>query len=167
MDKKTVGQQYVDNFSKNTYKDLVPTHDLMSEMLSEYEQNVWDCYYKNKYKYKQDFALVTLFVNKERQGIKGKSIKYFTRHSAPSPDFDQTFYWCHIDSDHLEYMWTIPDVETCMLMYQYRDQVPPEEYCLLKFVLGFADGSLLELAKKINNEPTEIGQIIITENSNV
>ena len=161
--KKTVGQQYVENFSKNTYKDLVPAHDLMTEMLTDYEANVWECYYKNKYKYKQDFALVVLLVNKERMGLKGKSAKYFTRNTVPTPDFDQIVYWCHLNSDHLEYLWCIPDVEQCMLMYQYRDTVPPNEWCLLRHVLDFADGSLLKLAKKYNNEDSEIGQIVITD----
>jgi hypothetical protein len=168
LDKKpTIGQQYIDNFNKNRYKDLVPASDLTGEMLTDYEQEVWTCYYREKHKYKKDFALVVLFVNKDRSGLKkAKSAKYFTRHTAPTPDFDQIVYWCHIATDHLEYLWTIPDVEQCMLMYQYRGQVPKEEWSLLKHVLDFADGSLLELAKKLNNEESEIGRIIITENLN-
>ena len=159
-----MGEQYVDNFKKNTYKDLVPTNDLMSEMLTDYEKEVWECYYRMKPTYKNDFALVVLFVNKERTGIKGKSIKYFTRHTVPTPDFDQTVYWCHRDTDTLEYLWCIPDIEQCMLMYQYKEQVPTHEYCLLKHVLDFADGTLLNKAKQYNKEfSNEIGQIIITE----
>lgn len=161
--KKTVGQEYVDNFAKNTYKDLVPTNDLMSEMLTDYEKEVWECYYRMKSTYKKNFALVVLLVNKERTGIQGKSAKFFTRHTVPTPDFDQIVYWCHKDTDTLEYLWCIPDAEQCMLMYQYKEQVPASEYCLLRHVLDFADGTLLKTAKKYNNEDNnETGRIIIT-----
>jgi hypothetical protein len=162
MNKTTVGQLYLENMAKNVNNDMTLASDITKPQLSECEKEVWDCYYKNKDRYKHDFALVVLLLN-HRAMDKMKRAKYFTRHTVPSPDYDQIVFYCRKNKDIPEYLWTVPDIETCNRMMAYKYQVPPEEYGLLQHVLDFYDGTLLKKAKFYNNEPFDTGCITITD----
>jgi hypothetical protein len=54
MKKTTVGQLYLENMAKNVNNDMTLASDITKPQLSECEKEVWDCYYKNKDRYKHD-----------------------------------------------------------------------------------------------------------------
>ena len=85
------------------------------------------------------------------------------RKSCPTPAYDQTVYrWNSIKKD-IEYIWTVPDKETCLTLYQNKDIVVPSEQALLKMIIKFYDGSLYRLMKKFNKEKMQTG--IVLENA--
>lgn len=88
---------------------------------------------------------------------------YFAeRSSCPSPDYDQTVFKYHHESQDLKYMWTIPDKETCEVFLANALKIVPEERELLGYILDFDNGSLLRLARKENGEDLVSG-IILTD----
>jgi len=77
--------------------------------------------------------------------------------SCPTPHFDQTLYKYRADRDDIEFVWVIPDKETCEVFKENKDKIVPEERSLLKFVLEYYDGTLFQLAKKLNGETKNLG----------
>jgi len=165
MEKKiTVGQRAADLLK--SYKDNTHTaYDQMKEQLSEYDKSLYECYEKNKNTYKGKFFIVVL-TRGEKTMVNVLRHQFFTRHTCPTPDYDQTVYRCDKTTYIPEFIWTIPCQERCQMMHDCASQVPPEEYCLLKFVQDFYDGTLLKKAMQLNNEEFDTGKIIITENTN-
>lgn len=78
--------------------------------------------------------------------------KFKPRRSCPTPSCDQTVYFYNSTDKNVEYMWTIPDKETCSYLLANKAFVDPEEWQLLDLVLKFNDGTLLDLCKKLNGE---------------
>lgn len=72
--------------------------------------------------------------------------------ACPTPHYDQTLYKYRADRDDIEFVWTIPDKETCETFRENKEQIVPQERSLLKFVLEYYDGTLFNLAKKLNGE---------------
>jgi len=163
--KLTVGEKAAEllkNYKDNTHS----AYEQMREQLSEYDKSLYECYEKNKNTYKDKFYIVVL-TRAEKTMVNVIRNQFFTRHTCPTPEYDQTVYKCDKTTYIPQFLWTIPCEERCQMMFDCAAQVPPEEYCLLKFVQEFYDGTLLNLALRLNNEEFETGKIIITENSNV
>ena len=85
---------------------------------------------------------------------------YFSRHSCPTPDYDQTVYQYHREKEDIEFLWVIPSKEACLTFMEQASSIAPEEWGLLHYVLKFADGTLFKLAKQLNNEKLETSEII-------
>src|SRR5579863_8749739 len=78
---------------------------------------------------------------------------YFcARSTCPTPDYDQTVYKFHRKEGMVEYIWTIPDKQSCLYLQDNMLMVAPEEKELLQFVLDFADGSLFKRACELNGD---------------
>lgn len=147
--KKSVGQVS----SELIVKQVDNTHsaeDQMREQLGEYERNVWLAVDEGKKKHNGDFFVVVI-TKKERLMQNVLRNYFFTRNSCPTPEWDQTLYKYYRKYDALNYIWTIPDKETCE-MFKTAKEIPAEETDLAKFVHDFHDGILLKVAKKLNKE---------------
>lgn len=77
--------------------------------------------------------------------------------SCPTPHFDQTLYKYNAQKEDIEFLWVIPDRETCEMFKENKDKIVPEERSLLKFILDYYDGTLFQLAKKLNGETKNLG----------
>lgn len=80
--------------------------------------------------------------------------------TCPTPTWDQTVYHYHAKEEKLEYLWTVPDRETCRVFQDHALEIVPEERQLLDMILKFHDGTLLQLARKLNGENLETGIIL-------
>jgi len=78
--------------------------------------------------------------------------KFWSRNSCPTPQFDQSVYQCNKDWDGPLYMWTLPTEDYAIAMRDHKELCPPEQYQLLRFVLDYFNGTLLNVAKKLSNE---------------
>jgi hypothetical protein len=125
--------------------------DQMREQLDDYEKNVHDCVSAHLGKFEGDFYVVVL-TKKERLMQNVLRGYFFARQSCPTPDYDQAVYKYSREDDRLDFMWVVPNSDSVNYMKNNPHKVPKDKYALLKFVLQFADGSLLRLAKKLNNE---------------
>ena len=147
--KKTVGAHSLELASKDQ-----GTHtaiDQMREQLDDYEKNIHECVQAHLSKFPGDFYVVCL-TKKERLMQNVLRGYFFARQSCPTPDYDQAVYRYVREDAHLDFLWVVPDAAAVNFMKNNPNSVPPEKYGLLKFVLQFADGSLLRLAKVLNGE---------------
>lgn len=145
----TVGKLARDLLLKN---DVLPTpNEQKDEQLKEYEKNVEICVKDSKKKFIGDFYVVVL-TKKERLLQNVIRNYFYGRVSCPTPDYDQIVYKYDKKSDSLDFLWVIPDRNTCHYLGTYSHKVDPSQWELLSFIFQFADGSLFKLAKKLNGE---------------
>lgn len=83
------------------------------------------------------------------------------RLSCPTPNYDQTVWRYNDTTQQVEYIWTIPDRNTCMFMYMNKEKIDNSQKELLQFVLDFSDGTLLRRCKQFNNEDEKESPLII------
>lgn len=148
--KKTVGQAATELASQADNKHTVI--DQMEENLTDYEKEVIACAERGYKAYKSDFFVVVL-TKKERLLHNVFRNFFLHRKSCPTPEYDQTVYRYLYDKDALEFLWTVPDKETCAVYLTNAVTIAPEERQLLNYVVAFKDGILDQLARKMNNEP--------------
>jgi len=129
-------------------------NEAMSEQLSEYDKNIYECIAENKKKFQSDFYLIVL-TKKERVAKNILRSYFFGRLSCPTPDYDQVVYKYDITKDKISFLWVVPDRETCKHMIKNKHVIPPGEWELLSNVLKYQDGSLFRLAKELNGEEEE------------
>lgn len=149
MKRDTVGKISVELLQKDP--ETVDPIEQMRVQLSDYEKNLIASVEDGLKKYIGNFYVVVIT---KRERLMPNVFRHYFAHrlSCPTPDYDQTVYRYHKEDEHLEYMWTLPDRETCILFKINALQVPPEERELLDYILSFYDGSLLKLAKQLNGE---------------
>ncbi len=81
--------------------------------------------------------------------------------SCPTPHYDQTIYRYDSKKGSIEYLWTIPDQETCLIFAENVDKIVPSERGLLKFVLEYYNGTLFKLCKRFNGETQFAGSALV------
>lgn len=150
--KETLGKISSDLLQKST-DDTHSAHEQMLESLTDWDRHIYECIHDNKDHFSDDFYIVV--VTKKEPLMRNVLRNYFmARHSCPTPDYDQVVYKYEKKTDILNFLWVIPSKDTCLIMKEYSIQVDPEERQLLQFVLDFADGSLYQMAKRLNGEET-------------
>jgi hypothetical protein len=98
----------------------------------------------------RDFFVVCL-LKKERLLQNIVRPYYFYRQTCPTPDYDQTVYKVHSNGE-LEYIWTIPDIDTCNQVVINKHLMAEDHVLLISMVTAFNNGELLRYAKKLNKE---------------
>lgn len=147
----TVGKIATDLMQKEA-----PTRDpieLEREMHKDYEANVYECVERSKKEYEGDFFIVVL-TKKERLLQNVLRNYLFGRKSCPTPQYDQTVYRYDRKDDCLSHVWTVPSKDTCKLFLDNILLITDSERELLNNILDFETGTLLEVAKKFNQEET-------------
>lgn len=145
----TVGKAAYDLLIKP--QDTVNPVDYEREMHKEYEEEVWNCVARHKSVFDGDFYVVVL-CKRERLLPNVYRNYFFARKSCPTPSFDQTVYKYHREHNAIEFLWVVPDQETCVVYKRDALHVAPEEKELLKFILDFYDRTLDKKAAELNNE---------------
>ena len=153
MKKKTIGK-IATELAQKAYDDTHTAHDQMEESLSDWDKNIFECVERSKKDFPGDFYLVVI-TKKERLLTNVIRNYFMTRISCPTPDYDQTLYRYNKADESLDFLWVIPSKDACLMLKDNAMLVMPEERQLLQFVLDFADGSLFEMAKRLNGETQE------------
>ena len=141
--------------------DTLDPVELQQEIQGDsFEHELLTAVERGKKKYHGDFFIVP--VNQRFRLFPNVIRTYFIdRLSCPTPEFDQAVYRYIRQHDHIEFLWVIPDRDTCSEMYNNMLMCDPEKRDLLQFVLDFYDGTLLQLAKKLNNEEKQ--DLVLTQ----
>jgi hypothetical protein len=148
--KKTMGAVSLE-LARSAADNTHSAHDQMLECLSDWDKSLFECAEDFKKRTPTDFYIVV--ITKKERLMPNVLRNYFTaRFSCPTPDYDQTVYRFERKNDVIDFLWTIPSKDTCLQLKEHALAIHPEERQLLQFVLDFADGSLFELAKKLNGE---------------
>lgn len=124
---------------------------LQKELQKDYVNELIECVLKDRNNYDGDFYVVVL-TKQERLMREVLRNYFFSRNSCPTPDYDQSVYRYRAKDEEIEYLWTIPDRQTCIIFKDNALKIVPEERDLLQHVLDFSDGTLMRLAKELNNE---------------
>lgn len=86
---------------------------------------------------------VVLLVKKDiPQAPNVVSKKWYGYDKLPKPICDQTVWRYYPESYNLEFLWTIPDIETTIRMYKYPMSFPEDHCQLIKFVFDFMEDKL-------------------------
>lgn len=80
--------------------------------------------------------------------------------ACPTPHFDQTVFKYNAQKEDVEFLWVVPDQETCEIFRENKDKIVPKERGLLRFVLEYYDGTLFNIAKKLNGESHFAGSVL-------
>jgi len=150
--KETVGKIATDLAAQDIHPQSAI--ELEREIHKEYEKNLLECIERGKKEYQADFFIVVI-TKKERLLPNVLRHYYFPRFTCPTPEYDQTvykYYWTH---DAYEFLWVVPDKNTCHYFRDNALHVQESERDLLKFVLDFYDDTLMKLSKKLNGEELE------------
>ena len=125
--------------------------EIQRKMQEDWCNQIDLCISSNMHEYMDDFFVV--IITKRERLMQNVIRNYFcARSTCPTPDYDQTVYKYHRKEGMVEYIWTIPDKETCLYLKNNSLFVAPEEKDLLNFVLDFADGTLFKLACELNGD---------------
>jgi len=134
-----------------------------NENLKEYEKEFLICLERGKKLYDGDFFI-------EVQAKKEKLMENVIRHyfipkkACPTPTWDQHVYHYIRIFDQIEYLWSVPNRETCDYLIDFALQIPKEEKKLLEFVMDFKSGELDAKARKLNGEDRPQATIFTLEN---
>lgn len=87
--------------------------------------------------------------------------------TCPTPAYAQTVF--RVRGDNMDFIWVIPDKQTCHYILEYQDKLPDNEHELLSFVQRFSTGDLGKLCNELNGEKqgSEIGELIKKTNEAV
>ena len=116
-----------------------------------FESGLMEALEKGKKLYRSPFYLVVI-VKKERLMQNVLRNYFFSRQTCPRPEWDQIVYRYTDHDERIEYLWNVPDKETCQLFKDNALIIAPEEKDLLKMILDFSDGTLDRKAKLYNGE---------------
>lgn len=156
MNRETVGKISSDLIIKAP--ETTSPIEQMRESLSEYDKNVWECIESGKRKFSGDFYVVVITKNERLMPNVFRNF-FLSRLSCPTPEWDQTVYKYKRKTDQVIFMWVIPSKDACIHLTNNRDLVAKEEQQLLQYVLSFNDGTLMKLAKDLNNEKKENAEL--------
>ena len=78
---------------------------------------------------------------------------------CPTPNYDQNLFKYNAATEQIEFLWTIPDRETCKYLLKHAAIVDKSEWDLLKFVQDFKDGILFKKMKILNGEKLETPEL--------
>jgi hypothetical protein len=144
----------VGKISSELLKQESPTNsaiELEREMHTEYDKNILECVDSGRKQYHGVFYVVVI-TKRERLMPNVFRNYFFARETCPTPDWDQAVYRYMKSADAIEFLWVIPSKDTCEHLKENALHVTAAEKQLLNFVLDFSDGTLLNMAKKLNKE---------------
>src|SRR5229473_2953273 len=152
---KTVGQVAVQEWIKEP--DSPYLLDYVNEYCKDYMPQFEECAELGKKRFKGDFFVVGLL---HREKVLGNVIRrrFYAFETCPRPAYDQTVFKYYRKEERLEYLWTVPDPDTCDHFVFHALEIVPEEHCMLDMILDFRDGTLDKKSRELNGED-EFGRL--------
>lgn len=142
----TLGENALELQKKDLDSDYIELQKEMhkgSNSKKSFEEEIYECALrgvKDK-KIKGDFFVVVL---SQKNRLLPNVIRQFFlyRQSCPTPTYDQVVYRYKRDENEIEFIWTIPSVETCKVLPIIKEELPFDHYPLLDFIRKFHEGKL-------------------------
>ncbi len=131
--------------------DLQKTIHKGNQSEDSFENQIFECIERGIKMFEHDFYIVVLF--KKERLLQNVVRQYFIpRRSCPTPEFDQVVYKYHYIPHDLEFIWVVPDQETCMNIGAFDMCLPGEQQSLIKFAQMFKNGDLDRKCAALNGE---------------
>lgn len=151
--RETVGKIALD--LQQQKPDTLDPIEIEREAHKDYANNIYLCLEDGKKVHCQSDFYIVVETKKERLLDNVIRNYFFHRKSCPTPNYDQTTYKYNWKLDQIFFLWVVPSKDTCEIFKNNALKIVPEEKELLGFVLDFEDGTLLKLAKRLNNEKVD------------
>lgn len=147
--RKTVGAISQELLHKE--KDPISAIDVQQEAQKEYMDTLIGTILADRDRYPGDFYVV---VETKREKLMPNVLRnyFFSRHTCPTPTYDQSVFRYNKASESIEYVWTVPDKLVVEYIEKHAHEMPASERPLIEYVFSFLDGSFDILCKKLNNE---------------
>lgn len=147
--KETVGKQLQEFIKRNPVH--VDTMDQYKQVFKDIERDLREAIERGKKLFEEDFYIE--YTRKSEKALYNMPHEYFIpQEVCPTPFYDQNVYKYHKNIDEIEFLWTVPDFNSCQYFLTNKSKIPPSGFQLLKFVMEFYDGTLLKRAKMLNGE---------------
>ncbi len=156
---KTLGHLVVENGQKD-HPGIVGVMELVQEANKDYEEKLLSTIEEGKRQREGDFYIVILF-KKERLFDEVLRSIFFHRKTCPTPTTSQCVYKYYRDPERLEFLWVVPDKDTCMYYCDNAMEVVEEERDLLNFILDFMSLTLDQKCRELNGETINQPRIIL------
>ena len=153
--KKTVGAEALELQTKKDEKiDPIELQRAVHEGNSSedsFEHQVFLALQKGRASFDKDFYVVVLF-KKERLLHNVVRQYFFPRISCPTPEYDQVVYKYHRERDELEFLWVVPDKQSCKELPLNGHLLPLDQQDLVQYAKDFNDGTLDKKCALLNGE---------------
>ena len=159
--RETVGQTVYDNLLKQP--DMQDIRDLRKPLLNEYQKDLIQSVQNSlSHIFERTFYVEVVFIReKPLQGMVLHP-RFFTRSTCPTPTWGQHVWEYDSFSQKLDLFWAIPFKEECERLKREKDHLTDGEKVMLNEVLQFEGGLYEKVARKLNNEPKEGCNIVLT-----
>lgn len=149
-EREKVGKISWDLLAKNDPVDHSP-EEQRREQIQEWESYIQSTITDGIRFYLGDFYIV---IETKREKNMSNVIRsyFFHRISCPTPTWDNSVFKYHRAQDRLEFLWVLPDKNTCYMIKERALELPSEQKDLVRFVLDDFDGTLLKRCKQLNGE---------------
>jgi hypothetical protein len=163
--REKAGKIFADLRAKRTLADRTDSTQLMRLMGKDIMEQLHAEVEKVKSKYKKDFYIE--FCIKKPLLISDLPEWYcIDRHTAPTPFPDRGCFKYSFSTDTFEFLWHVPSHEEMNYYLNNKHNLTKPEQEAFNDVLKYLDGSLLRLAKKLNNEVNDYELIFYRKDLN-
>lgn len=151
MARETIGKLSTELLQKDTHSDHT-AGEQMEKQLENFEENFFECINRGKSMFPGDFYIIVI-TKRERLFANVLRNFFFPTLACPTPTWDQIVYKYNRKDESHDFLWVIPDKESCNFIASNRLSLDLSQQELVKFVLDFMDGSLDKKARILNGEP--------------
>ena len=149
MTKETAGKVALE-LQKKTPDSRDPI-ELQREMQKDYMDNLIECVEEFRKHSSGNFFVVVL-TKKEKHLQNILRNMFLARFSCPTPTCDQAVFRYNAEDDAIEFLWSLPDLETCEMFRQNFSYIVKDEQELAETIKKFHSGELDKLADSFNSE---------------
>jgi hypothetical protein len=149
MNKPTIGS-IVQDLSLKTPESQDPI-EIQRQLQKDYMKNLLEAVDRGYKRFLGDFYI---HVEKKAEPLLERTFRHYfiDKQDCPTPNYDQDIYRYSRIKGEIEYLWSVPDRETCFHLMANKHLVVPEEQWLLSFVIKYDNGELYKLCKELNGE---------------
>lgn len=148
--RKTLGQHHIEAKSEEAPHGA---HWLQATHIDEedYLQELWECISKSKKVWPGVlFIKVSHISDKLLDTV--ENMAYEARITCPPPFYAQSAWRYDQKTDNLQYLWTVPDRQTCEIILAKPQEWHRRIPALVDQTFRFASGELKELCRTMNKE---------------
>lgn len=150
----TIGELSLAQDKNRKYNDH-SSSEQVAEHLKGFVGQVEKCVKNGKKHFDDNFYIEVLVCMSRIVPDHTKNI-FAARKTCPTPFYDQIVYKYHANVGDVEFLWCVPDVDTCKRFRYLIETVPDEDKDLQKMVLDYYNGELAKIEYSENNPEEKI-----------
>jgi len=159
-DLKKIKEQSIKNRIDN-HVDTVSGDEIIDNLFNKgcngggYNEELWKAVEEFKPHYKNVLYLEVVPALNEGMNklyVPQFDLTIFSRSCCPTPSINHSVYRYTYEDDELEELWVLPDTITALEMRYFPIESRIDSPDMFKYYLDYKDGTLLKLAKRLNDE---------------